>query len=63
MDAANKGKTLWEILIDRLHKGGNGAGLPFFNPLDLRIGSAQNVAFANGPEFEGYDFSVQEISN
>jgi hypothetical protein len=61
MDAAKKGKTLWEMLVDRLHKGGNGAGVPFFNPLDLRVGGAQRIAFANGPEFEGYDFAVQEI--
>jgi hypothetical protein len=61
MDAANKGKTLWEMLVDRLHKGGNGAGVAFFNPLDLRVGGAQRVAFANGPEFEGFDFAVQEI--
>jgi hypothetical protein len=61
MDAANKGKTLWEMLVDRLHKGGNGAGVPFFNPLDLRVGGAQRIAFANGPEFEGFDFAIQEI--
>jgi len=61
MDAAKKGKTLWEMLVDRLHKGGNGAGVPFFNPLDLRVGGAQRIAFANGPEFEGYDFAIQEI--
>jgi hypothetical protein len=61
MDAANKGKTLWEMLVDRLHKGGNGAGVPFFNPLDLRVCGAQRIAFANGPEFEGFDFAIQEI--
>jgi hypothetical protein len=61
MDAGKKGKTLWEMLVERLHKGGNGAGIPFFNPLDLRIGAAQNVAHANGPQFEGFDFAVQEI--
>jgi hypothetical protein len=61
MDAANKGKTLWEMLVDRLHKGGNGAGVSFFNPLDLRVGGAQRIAFANGPAFEGFDFAVQEI--
>jgi hypothetical protein len=61
MDAAKKGKTLWEMLVERLHKGGNGAGVPFFNPLDLRIGGAQTIAYANGPEFEGFDFVVQEI--
>lgn len=58
---ANKGKTLWEMLVDRLHKGGNGAGIPFFNPLDLRVGGAQTIAYANGPEFQGFDFTVQEI--
>jgi hypothetical protein len=61
MDAANKGKTLWEMLVDRLHKSGNGAGIPFFNPLDSRIGAAQTIAYANGPEFEDIDFTVQEI--
>jgi hypothetical protein len=61
MDAAKKGKTLWEMLVDRLHKGGNGAGVPFYNPLDLRVGGAQRIAFANGPEFEGFDFAIQEI--
>jgi hypothetical protein len=58
---ANKGKTLWEMLVERLHKGGNGAGIPFFNPLDLRVSAAQNITYANGPEFEGFDFTVQEI--
>jgi hypothetical protein len=58
---ANKGKTLWEMLVDRLHKGGNGAGIPFFNPLDLRVGAGQTIAYANGPEFAGFDFAVQEI--
>jgi hypothetical protein len=61
MDAANKGKTLWEMLVDRLHKSGNGAGIPFFNPLDSRIGAAQTIAYANGPEFENFDFTIQEI--
>jgi len=61
MDAANKGKTLWEMLVERLHKGGNGTGIPFFNPLDLRVGAALNIAHVNGPEFENFDFSVQEV--
>jgi hypothetical protein len=61
MDAANKGKTIWEMLVERLHKSGNGAGIPFFNPLDSRIGAAQTIAYANGPEFENFDFAVQEI--
>jgi hypothetical protein len=61
MDAANKGKTLWEMLVERLHKSGNGAGIPFFNPLDSRVGAAQRIAYSNGPEFENFDFSVQEI--
>jgi hypothetical protein len=61
MDAANKGKTLWEMLVERLHKSGNGAGIPFFNPLDSRVGGSQRIAYANGPEFEDFDFAVQEI--
>jgi len=50
---------------ERLHRrsqgNGNGAALPFGNPLDLRIGSPLRVAFANGPEFADYNFTVQEI--
>jgi len=62
MDAANKGKTLWEMLTARLHgANGNGAGIPFYNPLNHCIGSAVPVAFSNGPRFTGYDFTVQEI--
>lgn len=61
MDDAKKGKTLWEMLLQRLHSGGNGAGIPFFNPLDMRVGAALEIAHVNGPEFEGFDFSVQEI--
>src|SRR2546428_2668669 len=58
-----KGKTLWEMLQERLHahRNGNGATLAFANPLDLRIGSPLRMTFANGPEFADYDFSVQEI--
>ena len=62
MEPTNKGKTLWEMLTERLHGGGtNGSGIPFANPLDLRVGSAVPIAFANGPEFKDYDFSVPEI--
>jgi hypothetical protein len=57
----NKGKTLWEMFLARIHGAGNGAGIAFDNPLDLRIGSAVPVAYANGPEFANYDFSAQEI--
>jgi hypothetical protein len=58
-----KGKTLWEMLQDRLRGTGtgNGAGIAFENPLDLRVGSPLNVAFSNGPEFSNYSFTVQEI--
>jgi hypothetical protein len=55
-----EGKTLWEMLMDRLNKG-NGSGVAFLNPLELSVGAAVPVAHANGPEFAGYDFSVQEI--
>jgi hypothetical protein len=61
MEPDNKGKTLWEMLLERLHGGGNGAGIAFANPLDLRVGSAVAVAYANGPEFADYNFAAQEI--
>jgi hypothetical protein len=61
MEPDNKGKTLWEMLLERLHGGGNGAGIAFANPLDLRVGSPVAVAFANGPEFADYNFATQEI--
>jgi hypothetical protein len=61
MEAEKKGKTLWEMLQDRLHGGGNGAGISFYNPLGLNVGSAVSIPSANGPEFADYDFSVQEI--
>jgi hypothetical protein len=61
MEPENKGKTLWEMLLERLHGSGNGAGIPFANPLDLRVDSPVAVAYSNGPEFADYNFSVQEI--
>jgi hypothetical protein len=61
MDAEKAGKTIWEMLCERVHGSGNGAGVAFANPLDLRSGSAVPVAHANGPEFADYDFAVQEI--
>jgi hypothetical protein len=61
MEPENKGKTLWEMLMERLQGSGNGAGIAFANPLDLRVGSAVAVAYANGPEFADYNFTVQEI--
>jgi hypothetical protein len=61
MEPDNKGKTLWEMLLERLHGSGNGAGIAFANPLDLRVGSPVAVAYANGPEFADYNFAVQEI--
>ncbi len=61
----NKGKTLWEMLQDRIHRhsssNGNGATIPFWNPLELRVGSLTPIAFANGPVFADYDLTVQEI--
>jgi len=56
-----RGKTLWEMFTERIRGGGNGTGIPFANPLDLRVGSAVNVPYSNGPELADYDFSVQEI--
>src|ERR1035438_8763998 len=61
MEPENKGKTLWEMLQERLHGSTNGAGIAFANPLDLRVGSAVAVAYANGPEFTDYNFAAQEI--
>jgi hypothetical protein len=62
MSTEPQGKTLWEMMLARIRGGsGNGAGLAFYNPRDLRVGSAVPVAFANGPEFANHDFSVQEI--
>src|ERR1043166_1596641 len=64
MEPENKGKTLWEMLLERLHNPAaraNGAGIAFGNPLDLRVGSPVPVAYANGPEFAEYNFTVQEI--
>ena len=61
MEPENQGKTLWEMLTERLHGSGNGAGIVFANPLDLRVGSSVAVAYANGPEFADYSFTVLEI--
>ena len=61
MEPDKKGKTLWEMFTERIRGGGNGTGIAFANPLDLRVGSAVNVPYSNGPELAEYDFSVQEI--
>src|SRR5437879_13076692 len=61
MQADNKGKTLWEMLMERLNKTSNGAGIAFANPQDLRVSSAINVPYSNSADLAGYDFSVQEI--
>jgi hypothetical protein len=61
MEPNTRGKTLWEMLCDRVHGGGNGTGIAFANPLDLRVGSAVPVAYANGPEFADYNLTAQEI--
>jgi len=61
MDPDKSGKTLWEMLCERVRGTGNGAGITFDNPLDFRVGSPVSVAYANGPEFADYDFAVREI--
>jgi hypothetical protein len=58
-DPKNNGKTLWEMLTQRSQE--TAAPVAFRNPLDLRIGSSVLVSHFNGPEFDGYDFSVREI--
>jgi hypothetical protein len=60
MQPQGKGKTLWEMLMERLNHT-NGAGVAFANPKDLRVGSAINVPYSNGADLAGYDFTVQEI--
>jgi hypothetical protein len=49
------------MLVERLHGSGNGSGIAFANPLDLRVGSPVPVAHANGPEFVNYSLTVAEI--
>jgi hypothetical protein len=62
MEPDQKGKTLWEMLVERVRAhDGNGATIGFDNPLDLRVGSPVNVAHANGAEYANYDLTVQEI--
>ena len=60
-DPQSKGKTLWEMLVERLHANSNGSGIAFSNPLALSVGSLVPIAYANGPQFTGYNFTVQEI--
>jgi hypothetical protein len=60
MQPNDKGKTLWEMLSERL-RASNGAGVAFSNPLDLRAGSPVRVSCANGPEFADFDFAADEI--
>jgi hypothetical protein len=47
MEGAPKGKTLWEMLLDRVHRsggdGGSGAGITFDNPLDLRVRTTRAI--------------------
>jgi hypothetical protein len=62
-EAEKKGKTLWEMLVERVKGNGNGHGatISFRNPRDLRVGSRVPVSFVNGPEFVDFDFTVNEI--
>jgi len=62
MGSDQTGKTLWEMLLERVHRNGSGSpGVAFDNPLDLRVGSPVGIAYANGPEFADYSFTVQEV--
>ena len=58
-DPKNNGKTLWEMITQRGKD--QAAPVSFRNPLDLRISSAVLIPHANGPDCEGFDFSVKEI--
>src|SRR5216684_3966613 len=53
METEKKGKTLWEMLCERVRAQGNGAGIAFYNPLDLRIGAQ---------EFHFTDYALRGIS-
>ena len=50
MDPEKQGKTLWEMLMERL-RSGNGEGIAFENPLDLRVGAPVAIAAAQGPDY------------
>jgi hypothetical protein len=62
MDPSAKGKTIWEMLKERIHGSStNGHGVAFYNPLKMSVGSPVNVAYANGPEYADYGFTISEI--
>ena len=62
MQTDDKGETLWEMFLRRIHQGGNnGSGLAFYNPRDGRVGSPLTIAYSNGPEFADHDFTLREI--
>jgi hypothetical protein len=63
MPPESKGKTLWEMLQERLHRSsnGNGSSISFLNPLEFSVGSSVPLSFANGPDFANIDFTVKEI--
>ena len=58
-DPKNNGRTLWEMLTQRGKP--TAALVPFLNPLGHLINSPVAVSFVNGPEFDGYDFTVKKI--
>ncbi len=58
-DPKNNGRTLWEMLTQRGKP--TAAPVPFLNPLGHLINSPVAVSFVNGPEFDGYDFTVKKI--
>lgn len=58
VSANGQGKTLWEMLKDRLKK--SDSAIPFYNPLDYRTGSLISLAKGH-PEFAAYDFTITEI--
>jgi hypothetical protein len=63
-EPSGKGKTLWEMVVERVrgnNSNGHSTTVSFHNPMDLRVGAGFPMAFANGPESEDFDFTVQEI--
>lgn len=62
MSTEDRGKTIWEMLMARLHgQSANGTGLGFYNPLGFNVGSAVSIPYANGAELAEYNFSVSDI--
>jgi len=62
MPSDGKGRTLWEMLLQRIHHpANNGSGIPFYNPLGAQVNAAFPVPYANGADLADHSFTVREI--